>query len=319
MSRILPFATALLGLQDDSNSLARLAEENGFPIRQFFGSQVTAEAVSEYVLNVSTVDPDPILPLRLYFCTIPSAKAIQDSPDTYDSNLVGTGPYKLKEWNRGQYIDLVANEDWWGRDDPAAALGTNELVTEARYIFRSESTVRAAMLDTGEADFARFLNPAGLSSIGHNLLEVTAASGEATTGTASAGASDGAASVPTGTACVPLPAPTAGRTSSSRSVSVTAGLALSSPREPGRTGHTQDVVPPPAPTPRIIPGDGGKRQPRGWWRPEAYHDLGPRRSPSRRRCDGYGVGSMLASGDGSSVGTAVATGPSPAARSSHGR
>ena len=136
-----------------------LAEENAFPMRQFFGSQVTAEAVSEYVLNVSTVDPDPILPLRLYFCTIPSAKAIQDSPETYESNLVGTGPYKLKEWSRGQYIDLVANEDWWGRDDPAAAYGSNELITEARYIFRSESTVRVAMLDTGEADFARFLNP----------------------------------------------------------------------------------------------------------------------------------------------------------------
>jgi peptide/nickel transport system substrate-binding protein len=136
-----------------------LAEENGFPMRQFFGSQVTAEAVSEYVLNVSTVDPDPILPLRLYFCTIPSAKAIQDSPETYESNPVGTGPYKLKEWSRGQYVDIVANEDWWGRDDPAAAYGSNELITEARFIFRSESTVRAALLDTGEADFARFLNP----------------------------------------------------------------------------------------------------------------------------------------------------------------
>jgi len=79
-----------------------LAEENAFPMRQFFGSQVTAEAVGDYTLNVSTVDPDPILPLRLYFCTIPSAQAIQDSPDTYEENLVGTGPYKLDEWNRGQ-------------------------------------------------------------------------------------------------------------------------------------------------------------------------------------------------------------------------
>lgn len=136
-----------------------LAEENAFPMRQFFGSQVTAEAVGDYTLNVSTVDPDPILPLRLYFCTIPSAQAIQDSPDTYESNLVGTGPYKLDEWNRGQSIQLSAYEDWWGRDDPEAALGTNELVDEVTYIFREESTVRSALLDTGEADFARFLTP----------------------------------------------------------------------------------------------------------------------------------------------------------------
>ena len=136
-----------------------LAEENAFPMRQFFGSQVTAEAVGEYTLNVSTVDPDPILPTRLYFCTIPSAQAIQDSPDTYESNLVGTGPYKLDEWNRGQSIQISAYADWWGRDDPAAAMGTNELVDTVTFIFREESTVRAALLDTGEADFARFLTP----------------------------------------------------------------------------------------------------------------------------------------------------------------
>ena len=136
-----------------------LAEENAFPMRQFFGSQVTAEAVGEYTLNVSTVDPDPILPVRLYFCTIPSAQAIQDSPDTYESNLVGTGPYKLDEWNRGQYIKLVANEDWWGRTDTEDAYGTNELVSDVTFIFREESTVRGALLDTGEADFARFLTP----------------------------------------------------------------------------------------------------------------------------------------------------------------
>jgi flagellar basal-body rod protein FlgG len=39
----------------------------------------------------------------------------------------------------------------------------------------------------GQIQLARFLNPAGLSSIGHNLLDATAASGEATTGSAGAG------------------------------------------------------------------------------------------------------------------------------------
>ena len=136
-----------------------LSEENNFPMRQFMGSQITVEAVDEYTIDVSTVDPDPILPLRLYFVTIPSAQAIQDSPETYETTPIGTGPYKFDEWNQGQYVDISANEDWWGLRDTDEAFGTNQLVSNVRFIFREESAVRAALLDTDEADFARFITP----------------------------------------------------------------------------------------------------------------------------------------------------------------
>ena len=58
---------------------------------------------------------------------------------------VGTGPYTFEAWNVGQDIVLQRNDDYWGEVPE---------VEEARYVFRGESAVRAAMVATGEADIA---------------------------------------------------------------------------------------------------------------------------------------------------------------------
>lgn len=153
-----------------------LSEENAFPMRSFLGSQTNATAVSEYVLNVATVDPDPILDLRLYFVTIPSYPAIEADLAGYETNPVGTGPYKLEEWNRGTSITLVPNEDWWGNSAGMDAKGA-QAVSKATFLFRSEPTVRAAMVASGEADFARWITPEdaaaadGYTSVGGPTVE----------------------------------------------------------------------------------------------------------------------------------------------------
>lgn len=134
-----------------------LSPENAFAMRVFLGPDVTAEAVDEYTLALKTATPDPILPDRMYYVTIPSYAAIEDDPDAYDTTPVGTGPYTLERWDRGQRIELVANEEWWGRDDEQAALGDNESVTSATYVFRPETQVRAGLISSGEADLARWV------------------------------------------------------------------------------------------------------------------------------------------------------------------
>ncbi|MCV2489290.1 ABC transporter substrate-binding protein [Geodermatophilus sp. YIM 151500] len=137
-----------------------LSEENAFPMRTFLGPELEARAVDEYTLEVVTEAPDPILDSRLYFVTIPSMTALQENPDTWETNPVGTGPYRFAEWNRGQNIVLEANEDWWGRDSADEALGDNEDITRVTYVFRPETEVRASLVQTGEAQFVRWLNEA---------------------------------------------------------------------------------------------------------------------------------------------------------------
>lgn len=129
--------------------------EQDFPIRSFMGPQITAEATGEYTLRVMTAESDPLIPERMYFTALPSMLALQTSPDTYGTNPVGTGPYRLAEWRRGQYLLLEANPDWWGLADPDVGAPAFETV---RFVFRSEGGVRASMVQTGEAHIGQFLD-----------------------------------------------------------------------------------------------------------------------------------------------------------------
>jgi len=64
-------------------------------------------------------------------------KAVRTAP--------GTGPYALDKWEAGQYITLSKFADYWE---------SNDGVDSGKYVWRAESSVRAAMVKQGEADFA---------------------------------------------------------------------------------------------------------------------------------------------------------------------
>jgi peptide/nickel transport system substrate-binding protein len=110
---------------------------------KFFGKKtLEVTVVDEHTLQLKTGDPDPILPLMMtthamYSKSAPFAKRTRTP--------VGTGPYRLAEWKAGQRIVLERNPDYWG-DAPAVEKGT--------FVWRSESSVRAAMVKQGEADLA---------------------------------------------------------------------------------------------------------------------------------------------------------------------
>jgi peptide/nickel transport system substrate-binding protein len=134
------------------------SQENAFDIIQFMGPQITAAAVDETTLDVTTEEPDPILPARIYFAPIPNMAQVEERPDSLPNEAVGTGPYQLVEWARGDHISLTAYPDWWGSGDPEAAYGAQS-IKDVDYVWRAESTVRAAQVNAGEAQIARFLAP----------------------------------------------------------------------------------------------------------------------------------------------------------------
>jgi peptide/nickel transport system substrate-binding protein len=134
-----------------------LDPKNAFAIRSFLGPDVTFTAKDQYTVEAKTAEADPILPTRLYFVPIVSAKLLKDSPDKYATTPVGTGPYKFVAWNRGQNIKLTANTNWWGRKDASAARGSNTAIKDVTFRFPSEASVRAAQVKTGEAQEASWL------------------------------------------------------------------------------------------------------------------------------------------------------------------
>lgn len=96
---------------------------------------------------VGTTEPDPILPLRISFVEI-----VPRTTSTTEKvrEPIGTGPYAIQDWEYGQKLTLQRNPTYWG-EAPAFA--------KAQYQWRSEGSVRAAMITNDEADIAVGLGP----------------------------------------------------------------------------------------------------------------------------------------------------------------
>lgn len=110
---------------------------------KFFGNiNVMPKALDSTTLEIKTDTPQPILPTLMGTMVIASPNT---QAEKGTMNPIGTGPYKFVEWNAGQEIVLERFEGYWG-DQPEA--------DGARFIWRTESAVRAAMVKTGEADIA---------------------------------------------------------------------------------------------------------------------------------------------------------------------
>lgn len=110
------------------------------------GSVQEIEAVSEYELRLHLAEPfAPILShLSHSFIGIISPASFADlSPDETTDAAVGTGPYELVEWSRGDSITMVRNEDYWG---PAPE------IPNLVFRFIPEDSARMVALETGEAD-----------------------------------------------------------------------------------------------------------------------------------------------------------------------
>lgn len=110
--------------------------------KSFGDLKIVGKVVDEYTLDIAANKPVPILPTRMGVVSL-------SSPSTPNDKLVlhpvGTGPYKFEKWVPGQEITLKRFDGYWGKKPEAEG---------ARYIWRKESAVRAAMVKVGEADIA---------------------------------------------------------------------------------------------------------------------------------------------------------------------
>lgn len=109
--------------------------------RYFGGMTVTATVVDDHTIDFAADPMQPILPLLMSLVTI----VPEETPVEFVRDPVGTGPYAVTEWTPGQQIVLTRRDGYWG-EQPA--------VTSATYLFRTDPAVRAAMVQTGEADIA---------------------------------------------------------------------------------------------------------------------------------------------------------------------
>ncbi|THT98097.1 ABC transporter substrate-binding protein [Lampropedia puyangensis] len=93
------------------------------------------------ILSALNAAESQIFPAHLYAGT-----DVRTNP--YNSKPVGTGPFRFKKWEKGQYIELERNPDYWETGKPYLD----------RVIFRTipDAAAREAALETGEVHVVPF-------------------------------------------------------------------------------------------------------------------------------------------------------------------
>ena len=92
---------------------------------------------SAYMMAALSASESPVLPKHLYEKGDPTTSPQLAAP-------VGTGPFKFAEWQRGKFIRLVKNADYWVKGQPHF----DALIVR----FIPDAGARAVALETGELD-----------------------------------------------------------------------------------------------------------------------------------------------------------------------
>jgi len=125
------------------------------------GELKSVEAVDQYTVKFTLCTPDPAFLQKVAFAAFPvySAEYLQETGGTGAllDNPVGTGPYMLGEWKKGDEMVFVQNPNYWGE-----AAKTPTLV----FRWSSEAAQRLLELQSGTVD--------GIDNIGPADFEVVA-------------------------------------------------------------------------------------------------------------------------------------------------
>jgi peptide/nickel transport system substrate-binding protein len=141
-------------------SINRLAPDSPYAVRGRTSSLaiwlgdliVHADAVNSSTVRISLKEPYALLPAMLAAWPVPivSPTAVRKLGDAFGREPVGSGPFKLGEWVKGDHITLVANESYWG--------GRPGL---QRIVFKvvPDPSSRLLELKRGSGDFLKGLSP----------------------------------------------------------------------------------------------------------------------------------------------------------------
>jgi peptide/nickel transport system substrate-binding protein len=116
-----------------------------------FDQIASAEITGPTQVTLHTKTPYPVLLAQLVKLSIvPKAYVEKLGDERFNQEVMGSGPYKLRSWQRGQQSILDANDAYW-RGRPPFRTVTFRAVPDA--------TTRIADARTGRADITRGLSP----------------------------------------------------------------------------------------------------------------------------------------------------------------
>jgi peptide/nickel transport system substrate-binding protein len=131
-----------------------------------YGTMQGAKKVDEFTVDIMTREPDPIFPVRMVRMAIPAPNWLKTSNlETSSTTAVGSGPYILAEWTKGNGLLFKANENYWGPTKPKLA--------EVKLVGRREQNVRSSMLLANEAHLAFHIALDQVQQVPRSIIEKT--------------------------------------------------------------------------------------------------------------------------------------------------
>lgn len=114
------------------------------PDCDYGGLMKSIEAVDDTTVKFSLCAPDPAFPSKIAFSSlgIESAAHLAKTGGAPLADALGSGPYMVKEWVRGDHLTLVTNPKYWG--EPAK-------MKTVIFKWNSEAAARLTSLKAGEA------------------------------------------------------------------------------------------------------------------------------------------------------------------------
>ncbi len=137
-----PFTAA-----DVKYTVERAQSPAGSAIKQYCDPIEKVEIIDDFTIVMKLKKPFTpfLMSLTHTWGSIVNKKAVEAAGDNYGMKPVGTGPFKLKNWAKGDRIVFERNESYWGKK-PAY----KELVMRAV----AEDTNRTIELESGAVDIA---------------------------------------------------------------------------------------------------------------------------------------------------------------------
>lgn len=151
----------------------RLLGEEGAqgPQQENYTSIDYVEVVDDYTVNFHLLENDPVLLTKLsgYGAVIvPPGYIEEHGAEHFSTNPVGTGPFKMTEYDRDNKVVLEKNENYWKEDEPQLDTVTFRIIPEG--------STRLAELQTGGIDIMKRVEVSQVSAIEEeellNLYEV---------------------------------------------------------------------------------------------------------------------------------------------------
>jgi peptide/nickel transport system substrate-binding protein len=113
------------------------------PRKEWYANVEAIEATEPYTVVFRLKRPQPSLMMILASGQSPVYPA-HVPPAELRTRCVGTGPFKLKEWRRGELVEYVRNPDYFVKDRP--------YLDGLRYVILTERGTQAAALQAGRVD-----------------------------------------------------------------------------------------------------------------------------------------------------------------------